>query len=135
MEHWNLERTEDVLRIAADATGAKFEELLSAQLLWIDRLGMYLYIQVCRWTRWFVCHGTAAAAAAMTCMALCGVSHCACISLCSTASRAWGRRAGGPIGTDVHAFLRPCRSSAAGARCTGRPSCGKCHTNGTHGRC
>jgi hypothetical protein len=46
VEHWNLERTEDVLRIAADATGAKFEELLSAQLLWIDRLGMYLYIQV-----------------------------------------------------------------------------------------
>lgn len=46
VEQWNTERAEDVLRIAADATGAKFEVLVSAQLLWIDRLGMYIYIQV-----------------------------------------------------------------------------------------
>ena len=64
MEHWNLERTEDVLRIAADATGAKFEELLSAQLLWIDRLGMYLYIQVGRRNVVSMCCATSAAAAA-----------------------------------------------------------------------
>ena len=51
MEHWNLNRAEDVLRIAADATGARFEELASAQLLWIDRLGMYLYIQVGSWAK------------------------------------------------------------------------------------
>lgn len=46
MEQWNLERAEDVLRIAADSTGTKFEELNSAQLLWVDRLGMYLHLQV-----------------------------------------------------------------------------------------
>jgi hypothetical protein len=65
VEHWNLERAEDVLRIAADATGAKFEELSSAQLLWIDRLGMYLYIQVSRRTSWSPCDTAAAATAAV----------------------------------------------------------------------
>lgn len=39
-------QTEDVLRIAAESDGAAYDELEAAQLLWVDRLGMYLYIQV-----------------------------------------------------------------------------------------
>lgn len=33
-------------RIAADTEGATFQELQGAQLLWVDRLGLYLFIQV-----------------------------------------------------------------------------------------
>ena len=39
----NRERTEDVLRIAAFALGVPLERLEGAQLLWLDRLGIYLF--------------------------------------------------------------------------------------------
>ena len=39
----NKERTEDVLRIAAFALGVPLERLEGAQLLWLDRLGIYLF--------------------------------------------------------------------------------------------
>ncbi len=35
-----------MLRIAAETEGAAYDELAGAQLLWVDRLGMYLFIQV-----------------------------------------------------------------------------------------
>ena len=35
-----------MLRIAAETEGAAYEELADAQMLWVDRLGMYLYIKV-----------------------------------------------------------------------------------------
>ena len=39
----NAERTEDVLRIAAFALGVPLDALQGAQLLWLDRLGIYLF--------------------------------------------------------------------------------------------
>ena len=39
----NRERTEDVLRIAGFALGVPLERLEGAQLLWLDRLGIYLF--------------------------------------------------------------------------------------------
>lgn len=45
VSQWNSERLEDVFRIAADTEGVSFEELQNAQLLWVDRLGLYLFIQ------------------------------------------------------------------------------------------
>ena len=43
VEYQNRERTEDVLRIAAFALGVPLERLEGAQLLWLDRLGIYLF--------------------------------------------------------------------------------------------
>ncbi|CAL5223301.1 g5792 [Coccomyxa viridis] len=43
VEYQNKERTEDVLRIAAFALGVPLERLEGAQLLWLDRLGIYLF--------------------------------------------------------------------------------------------
>lgn len=43
VEYQNKERTEDVLRIASFALGVPLVELEGAQLLWIDRLGIYLF--------------------------------------------------------------------------------------------
>ena len=43
VENQNRERTEDVLRIAAFALGVPLERLEGAQLLWLDRLGIYLF--------------------------------------------------------------------------------------------
>lgn len=39
---WNSERPEDVLRIAANQTAAAFDDLASAELLWVDKLGAYV---------------------------------------------------------------------------------------------
>lgn len=41
-EQWNNNRLEDVLRIAASATGSGFEDIATAELLWVDRLGAYI---------------------------------------------------------------------------------------------
>ena len=41
--HLNAERTEDVLRIGAFALGVPLDALQGAQLLWLDRLGIYLF--------------------------------------------------------------------------------------------
>ncbi len=43
MDYQNKERTEDVLRIASFALGVPLEKLEGAQLLWVDRLGIYLF--------------------------------------------------------------------------------------------
>ena len=42
----NRARVEDVLRIAGFATGASMERLEGAELLWVDRLGLYLLAAV-----------------------------------------------------------------------------------------
>ncbi len=42
----NQARVEDVLRIAGFATGAGMERLEGAELLWVDRLGLYLLAAV-----------------------------------------------------------------------------------------
>ncbi len=43
VNYQNKERTEDVLRIASFALGVPLEKLEGAQLLWVDRLGIYLF--------------------------------------------------------------------------------------------
>lgn len=43
VNYQNKERTEDVLRIASFALGVSLEKLEGAQLLWVDRLGIYLF--------------------------------------------------------------------------------------------
>ena len=42
----NSERTEDVLRIASYIMGVTLEALQGAELLWVDRLGVYLWALV-----------------------------------------------------------------------------------------
>ncbi len=42
----NRARVEDVLRIAGFATGAGMDRLEGAELLWVDRLGLYLLAAV-----------------------------------------------------------------------------------------
>ncbi len=42
----NQARVEDVLRIAGFATGAGMDRLEGAELLWVDRLGLYLLAAV-----------------------------------------------------------------------------------------
>lgn len=39
---FNSERAEDVMRIAAYASGSPVEQVYSAELLWVDRIGAYL---------------------------------------------------------------------------------------------
>ena len=46
MAELNRARVEDVLRIAGFATGASMERLEGAELLWVDRLGLYLLAAV-----------------------------------------------------------------------------------------
>lgn len=41
-EQMNSARLDDVMRIASRALGASFEDLAYAELLWVDRLGVYL---------------------------------------------------------------------------------------------
>ena len=42
----NRARVEDVLRVASFATGASMDRLDGAELLWVDRLGLYLLAAV-----------------------------------------------------------------------------------------
>lgn len=46
MAELNRARVEDVLRIAGFATGAGMDRLEGAELLWVDRLGLYLLAAV-----------------------------------------------------------------------------------------
>lgn len=39
---WNNERAEDIYRIVSDFLGVPLEEMVYAELLWMDRLGLYI---------------------------------------------------------------------------------------------
>lgn len=43
--YMNQQRPEDVIRIAADAVGASAQALEAAEMLWLDSLGLYLYVK------------------------------------------------------------------------------------------
>lgn len=68
VEYQNKERTEDVLRIAAFALGVPLERLEGAQLLWLDRLGIYLFAATIGGPGAQVIGVTCAARAARPCM-------------------------------------------------------------------
>jgi hypothetical protein len=46
VEYQNKERTADVLRVASFALGVALDKLEGAQLLWVDRLGIYLFAAI-----------------------------------------------------------------------------------------
>lgn len=68
----NRERTEDVLRIAAFALGVPLERLEGAQLLWLDRLGIYLFAATVGGA------GAQVLAALMKCMCIYVLYTCGC---------------------------------------------------------
>ncbi|KAK9806842.1 hypothetical protein WJX72_004618 [[Myrmecia] bisecta] len=46
--HFNSARSEDVMRIGAFAAGRRLEDLAGAELLWVDKLGIYMWVKVAR---------------------------------------------------------------------------------------
>eukprot|EP01023_Acetabularia_acetabulum_P066646 TRINITY_DN9029_c0_g1_i3.p1 TRINITY_DN9029_c0_g1~~TRINITY_DN9029_c0_g1_i3.p1 ORF type:complete len:310 (+),score=47.70 TRINITY_DN9029_c0_g1_i3:34-963(+) len=46
VEHWNSDRKEEVIQMAAGCMGVLFAEVQEAQLLWVDKMGIYMRIQL-----------------------------------------------------------------------------------------